>query len=268
MFLANGKSDDEVYHTYGLIPLVVALSVACGIIREAAAHVMNLAHLPPFTLTFNVVTMCVLVAVTRGTVTFAHWKTSTDPPAADWSQLSVMFFVDSVFRGMGQLIFCDSTLGGGLITLGLFIGHQRGCIVAFLGSVLGSLTTLYICRVPYFSRPSIRSGLFGYNSCAVAIVIGGGRFYEANTGTAFVVIIGSILCILFQAAMSGIFFVDGRSLPMLTFPFLMTVWIMMASQSHRFFSWTLQRVLSAANPLIQMEFPTLESSQERQPLIH
>jgi urea transporter len=231
VFLANGKSEEEEYHTYALLPLAIAMSVACGIIHETTANIMHLAHLPPFTVAFNIVTMCVLVAITRGTVAFAHWKAAADPPAPDWSQLSVMFFVDSFFRGVGQLIFCDTTLGGGLITLGLYIGRQRDGVFAFVGSILGTLTSLFICRVPYSSRTSIRSGLFGYNPCAVAIVIGGGRFYQANAGAAFVAVVGSILCILFQVAMSGFFFVDGRGLPTLTYPFFVTAWIMMMSQS-------------------------------------
>lgn len=231
IFLAHGKSEDEEYQPYALLPLAIAMSIACGIIHETTANIMHLAHLPPFTVAFNIVTMCVLVAVTRGTVAFAHWKAAADAPAADWSQLSVMFFVDSFFRGVGQLIFCDTTLGGGLITLGLYIGRQRDGIFAFLGSVLGSLTSLFICRVPYSSRVAIRSGLFGYNPCAVAIVIGGGRFYQANAGAAFVAIVGSILCVLFQVAMSGFFYVDGTGLPTLTYPFFVSAWIMMMSQS-------------------------------------
>jgi urea transporter len=231
VFLASGKSVDEEYNPYALLPLAIAMAVACGIIHETTANIMHLAHLPPFTVAFNIVTMCVLVAVTRGTVAFAHWKASADPPSAEWSQLSAMFFVDAFFRGVGQLIFCDTTLGGALITLGLFIGRQRDGIFAFIGSLLGTITALFICRVPYSSRVSVRSGLFGYNPCGVAIVIAGGRFYQANAGAAFIAIVGSIMCVLFQVAMSGFFFVEGTGLPTLTYPFFVTSWIMMMSQS-------------------------------------
>jgi urea transporter len=231
VFLANGKGTDEEYHPYALLPLAIAMAVACGIIHETTANIMHLAHLPPFTVAFNIVTMCVLVSITRGTVAFAHWKAAADPPSAEWSQLSVMFFVDAFFRGVGQLIFCDTTLGGALITLGLFIGRQRDGVFAFVGSLLGTITALFICRVPYSSRVNVRSGLFGYNPCAVAIVMAGGRFYQANAGAAFIAIVGSMLCVLFQVAMSGFFFVDGTGLPTLTYPFFVAAWIMMMSQS-------------------------------------
>ena len=231
VFLANGKGEEEEYHPYALLPLAIAMAIACGIIHETTANIMHLAHLPPFTVAFNIVTMCVLVAITRGTVIFAHWKASSDAPSPEWSQLSVMFFVDSFFRGVGQLIFCGTTLGGGLITLALFIGRQRDGVFSFIGAVLGSLTALFICRVPYSSRVAIRSGLFGYNPCAVAIVMGGGRFYQANAGAAFIAVVGSILCVLFQVAMAGFFVVEGTGLPTLTYPFFVTSWIMMMSQS-------------------------------------
>lgn len=207
------------------------MAISCGIIHETTANIMHLAHLPPFTVAFNIVTMCVLVAITRGTVIFAHWKTGSKPHSDDWSDYSAMFFVDSFFRGVGQLIFCDTTLGGGLITLALIIGRQRDGIFSFIGSVIGSITALFICRVPYSSRVSVRNGLFGYNPCAVAIVMGGGRFYQANAGAAFIAIVGSMLCVLFQVAMAGFFFVDGTGLPTLTYPFFVASWIMMMSQS-------------------------------------
>jgi urea transporter len=192
---------------------------------------MHLCHLPPFTVAFNLVTMMVLVAITRGTVVFAHWKESSGGHDEDWTQLSAMFFVDSFFRGVGQLIFCPTTLGGGLITLGLIIGRQRDGLFALSGSIIGCLAALFVCRVPYTSRVAVRSGLYGYNPSAVGIVMGGGRFYCANAGAGFIAFLGSVLCVFIQVSIEAVFVIEDTNLPTLTFPFFIASWIMMMSQS-------------------------------------
>jgi hypothetical protein len=74
---------------------------------------------------------------------------------------------------------------------------------------------------------AIRSGLYGYNAAGTCCVLAGGIFYKASDGAVLVGVFGaclaSLLTVGFQGAFSG--------LPVLTFPFITSAWIIMLSRS-------------------------------------
>lgn len=81
-------------------------------------------------------------------------------------------FVDGVLRGMGQVVFCNSAISGGLITAGLCYGDPWLASLAVLGC-----STATLCGIAAGApAASVKAGLLGYNGalvgCAFAVFLG------------------------------------------------------------------------------------------------
>ncbi|CAF4359786.1 unnamed protein product [Rotaria sp. Silwood2] len=83
-----------------------------------------------------------------------------------WLQ-SLIIFIDSCFRGVGQVMFANNPISGFMITVGLLIGQWQLALYGLLGTITSTLTA-YIIGLDY---GSIRAGLYGYNGCLTAIIL-------------------------------------------------------------------------------------------------
>ncbi|CAF3922058.1 unnamed protein product, partial [Rotaria sordida] len=111
-----------------------------------------------------------------------------------WLQ-SLIIFIDSCFRGVGQVMFANNPLSGFIITIGLLIGQWQLALYGLLGTITSTLTA-YAIGLDY---GSIRAGLYGYNGCLTAMAIANFSF-----GLYSPLIIGPVLL---MSAYSTIFLV-------------------------------------------------------------
>lgn len=124
-------------------------------------------------------------------------------------------FLDSILRGLGQVVFLDNAYTGLLCLIGVFLTSPLHAAAAFAGSLVGTVTAMALRADP----AAVRGGLFGYNGCLVAIAVpmflGGG---PAVWGLA-----------LLAAALSSVLLMQLRpsrtlGLPPLTAPFVLCTW--------------------------------------------
>ncbi|CAK0877212.1 unnamed protein product [Prorocentrum cordatum] len=81
--------------------------------------------------------------------------------------------VDQVLRGVGQVVFCNSPLSGGLLTAGLFYGGgPQLAVLALVGCTSATATA----RLAGADPEAIKNGLLGYNGalvgCAFSVFLG------------------------------------------------------------------------------------------------
>lgn len=94
----------------------------------------------------------------------------------------VMSFVDSAARGVGQVIFLNSRVSGGIILGGLALGNP------YLGGLaaLGAVTATASAKAAGLNEQALKDGLWGYNGCLVgcaAAVFGPSAVVAATTST-------------------------------------------------------------------------------------
>jgi urea transporter len=201
------------------------LSILAGIVHVAMTNLMKMWELPSFTFAFNIVMIMMLFSI-KGDAVALHFSDAS--PAAhqeEFTEMSLMFAVDASIRGVGQFMFASTTVGSGFVLAGITMCSRKGASIALLGSIVGWLVSYYILHVR--NVVNVRSGIYGYNCAGTCCALAGGIFYKVNDGAVLVGVFGACLAALLTVGFQGIF--DG--LPVLTFPFITSTWIIMLSRS-------------------------------------
>jgi urea transporter len=233
------------------------LSAVSGILHMSLANILGLAKLPPFTAAFNVTAFCLLLSVAQSNTRIASLRepdNSMDPSLGHDDE-SFLWFITLAIKGVGQFMFADTLLGGCLVILGITLQSRRDGLCAVLGAFVGGITARYILLLPSSHALAISTGLYGYNAAGTCVVLGGGRFYRATPAAYLIGIIGAVLSVYIQIMFQSLFVIityepsNSSStsdpgdvtaselvavsvhLPVLTFPFITTAWIMMLTQS-------------------------------------
>ena len=229
------------------VPILIVLSVVVGVLHSSC---VNMNKLPALTLAFNIVMLAFLLSVARGdsTVATPTWLVNTDAPADTtslyWARMTFAFFLDALFRGVGQFCFVGTTIGGFFVVLGILIcSRQAGCM-ALIGSLTAMIVARYILVLPVGHRGAIRLGLFSYNAVGTCVALGGDIFFKSDVQNTLVAVFAAAVTVLMQTAIASILDTDDLGLPVLTCPFVLTAWIMMLMRSH----W-LKPILNAGDDL-------------------
>ncbi|MGE6792709.1 urea transporter [Pseudomonas guineae] len=133
------------------------------------------------------------------------------------SQLLPLDWLASVLamaRGLGQVIFLDQPLAGACILFGLLLADRRAACWALLGSAGG----LALALNQGLGQQSALIGLYGYNAALAAIAIS-----QVNRQV-WLPALGIVLALALQPGFSAL------GLPALTMPFILTCWLVSASQ--------------------------------------
>ena len=77
-------------------------------------------------------------------------------------------------RGIGQVMFQNNALSGGLMLLGIAFNSWQLAVLSVLGTVVSTLTA----SLSGYDKEDIRNGLYGFNGTLVGIAIG--VFMEIN----------------------------------------------------------------------------------------
>ena len=131
----------------------------------------------------------------------------------------IFIFMDSVFRGIGQVMFANNPLSGIMITIALLIGNWEITLYGLLGTIVSTLTA----HLLGFSYHSIRSGLYGYNGCLTGMGISFFSF-SCSPQTIGPVVIMSAFSTVFAMSISNIL-VQRLELSPFTFSFQISTWI-------------------------------------------
>ena len=142
----------------------------------------------------------------------------------------ILIFIDSVLRGIGQVMFANNPLSGAIIMIGLFIGNYELALYGLLGTCVSTLTA----HVFEFDYNSIRAGLYGYNGCLTGMGISYFSFPQSPQMIGSVVIMSIFSTIFFVAI--GKIFVQRLGLSSFTFSFQVSTWIwLLGALKYRYF---------------------------------
>ena len=99
--------------------------------------------------------------VLAGIGTLQHWNRQLE-------QAPTLDFINSILRGIGQVIFINNPISGLLILLALFIQSPWVGWMGLLGVLISTTTALLLG----LDRDTIRNGIFGYNGLLVGAALG------------------------------------------------------------------------------------------------
>lgn len=193
-----------------LVPLlIVASSGLSSLLLVAWMRRMREQHwLPAFTFPF-VALSWLLLWLAPALELDLHQATSSQTQALGWFSALV-----AMARGLGQVIFLDQPLAGLCLLLGLFLADRRAAVWALLGSTGGLVLALY----QGFEQHSALTGLYGYNAALAVIAL------SQVHRRLWVPVLGIALALILQPGFSAL------GLPALTMPFILTCWLVGASQ--------------------------------------
>ena len=142
----------------------------------------------------------------------------------------IVVYFDSVFRGLGQVMFANNPLSGIIITIGLFVGNWELSLYGLLGTCVSTLTACILGA----NSNSIRAGLFGYNGCLTAMGIA--YFNHPNSPQLIgPIVLMSVFSTIFAMSIGKIL-VQRLEIAPFTFSFQVCVWIwLLASLKYRYF---------------------------------
>lgn len=218
--------------------LACVLAGASGIIHIS---MVNTSQMPALTMSFNIILMCFLLAIARqksnvGTILWLVDSGQVDDTSTDDSpemiHMDIDFFISALFRGVGQFIFIDNTLGGALVVLGIAITNRYAAVSLLCGSFIGCINTRYILRVPPSSWLSIKNGLYGFNSAGIFAAVAGDIFFHVNIGAVILAIVGALMVGLVTLACQSVLDTDELGVPYLTLPFVTTTWLILLTRTH------------------------------------
>lgn len=139
------------------------------------------------------------------------------------SKLKTNYWLQCVLNSYSLIFFSNDNLFAICILIVSFFSPFVG--LSGLGSIMLINLTAYFIG---FNKDEIKSGLFGFNALFLGMAIG----YEFNFNFAFVILFFSSIIILLLITVSLKGFLSSNSLPFLSFPFIITYWIVSLSATN------------------------------------
>lgn len=128
--------------------------------------------------------------------------------------LRLLAFLDSVLRGIGQVMLQNNSYTGLLLLLGVCYGSMLSGAAVVLGTVASTATAMLLG----VDRSQVRAGLFGFNGALVAIAL---QVFLVPSALAWGTIVLAAACTtILMAALQR--FLAGWKIPALTAPFVLT----------------------------------------------
>jgi urea transporter len=145
--------------------------------------------------------------------------------ATGWSRLAqsnpAAGVVDTLLRGIGQVMFQNNPLTGLLFLAGIFVNSAKFGGSALLGLAASTLAA-YVLGA---DRALIRAGLFGFNGVLVGIALA--FFLEFDLLLAVYIVLGAAVSTVVMMALVNL--LSPWDMPALTAPFVLTTWLLVAA---------------------------------------
>ena len=193
-----------------LLPLLIIVSAGLSSLMLAAWMQRSRERhwLPAFTFPFVGLSWLLLWLAPALQLELQQALPSPAQPLDWWASLVAMA------RGLGQVIFLDHPLAGVCLLLGLLLADRRAACWAVLGSAGGLALALY----EGLPQHSAQLGLYGYNAALAAIAL------SQVHRRPWLPALGIALALVLQPGFSAL------GLPALTMPFILTCWLISATQ--------------------------------------
>jgi len=127
--------------------------------------------------------------------------------------------VDTLLRGIGQVMFQNNPLTGLLFLVGIFVNSLKFGGAALLGLAASTLAAHLLGA----DRTLIRNGLFGFNG--VLVGIGLAFFLEFDVLLAVYIVLGAAVSTIVMMALINL--LTPWDMPALTAPFVLTAWLLL-----------------------------------------
>lgn len=129
------------------------------------------------------------------------------------SSAALPIFLDSVLRGIGQVLLQNNSYAGLLFLLGIWVNSPLFAAAALLGAVAATATAQMLGG----ARALLRDGMYGFNGALVAIALL--YFLAPNALTWVCVVLAAAASSVLLAALLAAF--NAWRLPVLTAPFVL-----------------------------------------------
>ncbi|MBD2836809.1 urea transporter [Pseudomonas sp. JM0905a] len=120
----------------------------------------------------------------------------------------------ALVRGIGQVIFLDHPIAGGLVLAALFLAGWR----VALWALLGSATALILALLHGMPMQAVLGGLFSLNGALIALALG------KDLRRPWCALAGILLGVVLQPGFAAI------GLPAMTAPFILACWLVLAAK--------------------------------------
>lgn len=130
---------------------------------------------------------------------------------------ALLSFVDSVLRGVGQVMLQNNSYAGLLFLVGIVYNSAILGAAVVVGTVASTVTAMWLGA----ERGDVRAGLFGFNGALVAIALL--YFLDPTILTFGYVVLAAAFSTVMTAALMESFSASG--LPALTAPFVGVTWL-------------------------------------------
>lgn len=127
-----------------------------------------------------------------------------------------MRFVQTILRGIGQVMFQNNIYSGALFLVGIFYNSWLLGLAALFGTILSTVAA----QVLKYPKEDIENGLYGFNGALTGIAVL--CFFELNIAAGFALFLGSVLS-------TFVMFYLKKIIPPFTAPFVLVTWFVMYS---------------------------------------
>ncbi|WP_234396698.1 urea transporter [Hoylesella timonensis] len=124
--------------------------------------------------------------------------------------------MNSIFRGVGQVMFQGNALSGALMLAGIACNSLLMCLFALAGSAIGTCTAVAL----RYDGGRICDGLYGFNAALVGIAVP--CFMPIHVASVLLMVVACVLSTLVTRL-----FERQRLAPALTAPFVLITWAML-----------------------------------------
>ncbi|HET9180056.1 MAG TPA: urea transporter [Terriglobia bacterium] len=137
---------------------------------------------------------------------------------------SLLSFLDSVLRGVGQVMLQNNSYAGLFFLAGIFYNSRLFGLAVVVGTAVSTASAMLLEVEP----SKVREGLFGFNGALVAVALT--YFLQTDALTWAYVVFAAIAAAVLTAAMSGL--LETWSVPVLTAPFVLTALCFLLACAH------------------------------------
>jgi len=127
--------------------------------------------------------------------------------------------IDTLMRGIGQVMFQNNPITGLLFLVGIFINSYKCGLTALLGLVVATLAASLLGA----EETLIRNGLFGFNGVLTGIALS--VFLQWDWHVAIYIILGAIVSTIVMMGLAKLL-ISWEMAP-LTAPFVLTGWLLL-----------------------------------------
>lgn len=196
-----------------LLPLnltFLVLTVFAAVISTLIMQLMTLklARIPAFTAPFLLTIWLVMIFIDYAGLILVDRNSLVSTHSA-----GVLDYLYATVRGVGQVVFQDNWFSGVVIVAALLIHSISSAVWA----LVGSLVAVIIANYCHFPQEVTVMGLYGFNSCLVAIVLA-----ERYPKKYWLIVLGCILTVFITRLF------ELSDIPALTAPFVLTAWLIIS----------------------------------------